>query len=466
MRVFLFLLACEGVLILWTLRLPGGALRAAFDGRILDFFLWNLGPWFVLLLATVFLRVRKAHRIRSRHGLAVGVVVSLLLAGAMVVAGIRIRLAHSYRPGLGIYLYQPGSTNRVCPSRDPCWSYAIDEHGLRNPPGHAVMAGAGAVALVGDSFVFGVGVNDGETLAAELERRLATANGPRVRVINAGIPGTSLASFPALARHALERYAVSAVVVLMNYGDVVPLDMNARLNRVRDHLGWRLLAALDLEVAWEYLFWMRGIPPVPDARARADLTARLDDLRQACAGRRLLLVTDWPLGYLPLLEAWIERNPTVGWFDVTNHLAWKEAETLPHDAHWSARGISQIASLLLDPVSQTLDKDRSAVRLSWRGRSPPAESETAVRPFPDLAFLPPERFTQSRLSGQPEALILGVRLADGRADLRVEWCADHRRAFAIGAVCFSFLGPISPERDLAVRGALEPFGDALRALAP
>jgi hypothetical protein len=85
---------------------------------------------------------------------------------------------------------------------------------------------------------------------------------------------------------------------------------------------------------------------------------------------------------------------------------------------------------------------------------------------PNLAFLTLERFSQARLPDQAEALILGVRLDDGHAELRLEWCTDKRRAFAIGAVCFSFLGPISPQRDRAVRSALEPYRDALRALSP
>lgn len=463
--VFVLLLLSEGTLLLWTLRLAGGAVQSAYDGRIPDFLLWRLGPWLLLLLWTLFLRFRKVHRAYPRHGLFVGVVLLMMLATAMLWSGLRLEQKHSFVPELGLFLHRPGEGATVCPSRDPCWRYTIDQHGLRNPPGRARPDGEPAVALVGDSFVFGVGVNDGQTLAAELERRLARANGAGIRVVSAGIPGASMASFPALARYAVERYGVAAVVVVMNYGDVVLRDVTTRMRRVRDQLGWRLLAALDLEIVWEHLFWMRSIPPVPDAETRAGLITRLDELRDACAGRRLLLVTDWPAGYLPLLEEWMAHNPRVGWFDVTGHPGWRGAETLPHDAHWSPRGIERIASLLLEPVRKTLAQEQDAVR-----GGPPLDEAGAragkTRLLPDLSFLPAGEFSQSRPPGQPEILMLGVRLEDGRVELRVEWCGENRSAFAVGRVCFSYLEPIRPQQDLAVRGALEPYGAALRALSP
>jgi len=55
--------------------------------------------------------------------------------------------------------------------------------------------GAVRVAVIGDSFVFGAGIDGGDTLAvkldAELRRRFPDA---RVEVLNLGVPGNNLGS--------------------------------------------------------------------------------------------------------------------------------------------------------------------------------------------------------------------------------------------------------------------------------
>jgi len=69
------------------------------------------------------------------------------------------------------------------------------------------------VLLLGDSFVFGFGVNVEDRFDATIRRRLAGAR-PPVRVINAGVPGWGTATEVRFALDHLEAYRPDVVVLL------------------------------------------------------------------------------------------------------------------------------------------------------------------------------------------------------------------------------------------------------------
>jgi lysophospholipase L1-like esterase len=68
--------------------------------------------------------------------------------------------------------------------------------------------------VLGDSFTFGLGVNDHETYVAGLERKLdSTCVGSRVEVVNAGVSGFSTSQQLAMLEHAAAQLEPDVVVV-------------------------------------------------------------------------------------------------------------------------------------------------------------------------------------------------------------------------------------------------------------
>lgn len=150
-------------------------------------------------------------------------------AVALVVAEVVVR-AWRLAPTSGIRLVDAETFERIpgifMPSRTwvqvgPLVPFdaTIDALGYRGAAAHAVAPpDALRILFVGDSFVFGVGVEDGETWPAQLERALRC--GPTVVVYNAGVPGGSLPESIAMADRARELHPDAIVVEFTASNDV------------------------------------------------------------------------------------------------------------------------------------------------------------------------------------------------------------------------------------------------------
>jgi len=97
------------------------------------------------------------------------------------------------------------------------------------------------VALFGDSMIYGVGVEDDETLAVALEHELRAAfPGRRVQVLNFGVPNTtvhtSLRNYVGVGRS----FRPDAVVI----ADAVAVNPNDACDQIREIRGSRLLSWL------------------------------------------------------------------------------------------------------------------------------------------------------------------------------------------------------------------------------
>lgn len=77
------------------------------------------------------------------------------------------------------------------------------------------------VLMVGDSFAFGYGVGDDETLAHFLERELRSHTGKECEVLNLGVPGYGVHQMIRLAENKLKEYRPNMVIMVMIRGDVV-----------------------------------------------------------------------------------------------------------------------------------------------------------------------------------------------------------------------------------------------------
>jgi len=102
--------------------------------------------------------------------------------------------------------------------------YTVDPDGFRTPPGPPEAPdGSPLVAFVGDSFVFGICVEDGDTLPLQVKDELG-ARGTRVRVVNWGVPGANTHQQAEVVGRRLpaERPDVLVLVVIENDAEVMP----------------------------------------------------------------------------------------------------------------------------------------------------------------------------------------------------------------------------------------------------
>ena len=130
-------------------------------------------------------------------------------------------------PALGVRL-EPGATMRFRLRDNPVSTIRVNSTGYRGGEWPAP-GGAAEVIVVGDSQVFGLGVDDDATFSAVLAERTGRT------VINAGVPTYGPAEYRAVAEELLERRGAGTVVVALNLvNDPFELD---RPNRER-HAVW------------------------------------------------------------------------------------------------------------------------------------------------------------------------------------------------------------------------------------
>jgi hypothetical protein len=114
-------------------------------------------------------------------------------------------------PVLGVRL-RPGAKMRLAFGGNPVTSVRINQQGFRGadlPP-----PGGDEVVVVGDSQVFGLGVEEGETFSARLEGLL-----PGARVINAGVPTYGPPEYDRVLAGLLESRKPKRVVYVVNFAN-------------------------------------------------------------------------------------------------------------------------------------------------------------------------------------------------------------------------------------------------------
>lgn len=199
-------------------------------------------------------------------------------------------------------LFGPGQS--LVDRRKPALPYRvnIDSLGYRGADlPRKKPAGELRIVMVGDSFTFGDFVADEETVPAALERELRTLCGGRpVRVVNAGVGGSTIVSAMELARRSLA-LDPDRIVLLFSENDVQDLrsPLWPELARNRDLKGrfpmrW-IYPAVRSTALWHVALAVRG-----KARARArGATAFTDGRMQTDT----LAVARARAGYAELLAA-------------------------------------------------------------------------------------------------------------------------------------------------------------------
>lgn len=196
-----------------------------------------------------------------------------------LVASRRIELVQYPEPGAGYTLMKPGSSYE--------WQgipVEINSQGLRGPEiGYEKPAGTFRILNLGDSVAMGWGVREEETYGRQLEMLLneQSANGERVEVINAGVPGWN----------PLNELAYLQAVGIRYQPDVILLDMTI----VNDIYGGSALEAQNRSALVE---WFRA-----NTYFWPFLTIQLKTMQAKGEGRDQIDIIDPPTkaaSYFPL----------------------------------------------------------------------------------------------------------------------------------------------------------------------
>lgn len=252
--------------------------------------------------------------------------------------------------------------------------------------------GEGRILMVGDSFTYGYLVGDDETLPAQLQRLLTNRYGDRIRVINAGLGGSSVIS----AHHiALRGLAVHPDLVVLTFSENDVRDLASteawedlarnRAAKSQFPLSWVYPIARDLalwDVALRFrarvALWgqeavLRRAGREPDAQTdtgedpdflRARYTEEFNALRRDMATHEVpLLFVLFPSHYRlgesdPERLLWAEsvgRNAGVPVVNLLPHLTESGLSShqlflLPTDGHPSAAAYAIAATVLADRI--------------------------------------------------------------------------------------------------------------------
>jgi len=276
---------------------------------------------------------------------------------------------------------------------------AINQYGFRGPERPTGIQRS--ILLLGDSFTFGIGVNDAETFAARLGRAL----GPEVHIWNGGQPGYGLYQMQATFDRVADALRPERVTIVIWQGDFLrqPLaepEKAALLRHRRVLSAWRSSAlATQLYRRIERLalrLGMRGFAVVGEtapfagseattAALRAGLEADLPRLRALHARARQigagLVVILWPnedfgtsaeSGLALLLSSELRRfaeAEEIPFFSLQSAFAAAEPDRLriPNDWHPTAfahclvaRRIAEDLALLGEPIAEPVRCDGDA----------------------------------------------------------------------------------------------------------
>jgi hypothetical protein len=252
-----------------------------------------------------------------------------------------------------LFVYPAGRLQRC--EAGQCDSRSINALGLRGPLPST--PNARRIVVLGDSHVYGFGVRDDETLPRALQRDIDPA-AARVDVVNGGIEGLSLETFPQVARHAAT-IQPDLLVALVKDDDVDETDRNTRLLRARDSFGTRFVTALNLELPRDVL-WRFAVLRLGLGDTRGLLVRQLDALYDARSGARLMLLTRLHSGLEPALNRWLETHHDV-FHEVIDGEAWQQAPKLP-DGHPDAEGYRIISASIAKPVLRALELTDRRIR--------------------------------------------------------------------------------------------------------
>lgn len=300
-------------------------------------------------LAVVALRVAASRKVQRRAAMpALSLVVVLMALG--VKGTLRRGNYHDFH---GIWTQSPSQSWTDTRPTLPHITYRHDASGFRGAGFDEKKApGILRVALVGDSFIFGLGVEENQTLEARLEEELAARGlGGKVEVLNLGVPGANLGTHVRMYRIARETLAADAVVMgVFEDNDLTDWDVQDEITQLAEpspfSLGCFLLGERPAIILATVLAQARGCTSA--LAAFAQIEPRLAAMR-AQDGAPPLIILDYFTHHAEVRSRFESRPNTS--FIATAVNGQKSPEYhIPGDGHPSVRGNQYFAGLVAEKL--------------------------------------------------------------------------------------------------------------------
>jgi lysophospholipase L1-like esterase len=235
----------------------------------------------------------------------------------------------------------------------PHITYRHDRRGFRGagfeekkPPGRL------RIALVGDSFIFGLGVEENETLKARLDERLARRGlADKIEVLNLGIAGTNLATHVKMYAVAHEELGADVIVMgVFEDNDLSEWDLEDEVDELARpslfSLGCFLLGERPTVVLADLLSRIFG--DLSTLRAFEGIEQRLARIREG-DGAPPLIILDYFTRRAQIRERFTSR-PNVSFIATATAGIPRPEYHIPHDGHPSARGNEVFAELVMEKL--------------------------------------------------------------------------------------------------------------------
>ena len=230
----------------------------------------------------------------------------------------------------------------------PPVTYRTQARGFREP-GWAPEKPTGTrrVALIGDSYVFGVGVEIGDTLSAALAAELLRRSpGRRVEIVNLGVPGSNLSSYVDVYA-AADRLSLDGVVFCLTLPNDLSRWDSQVARRASGRLGAfsaaRFLVGDGVATFWDVALLENAFTPAGLAQLDEELN-RLTALRAAAERRPELYF--YAFGDLPaVVRARLDAVPGAR---VVPPGEASPGDFLPRDGHPTGEGNRRSARRIAD----------------------------------------------------------------------------------------------------------------------
>ncbi|RME23372.1 MAG: SGNH/GDSL hydrolase family protein [Deltaproteobacteria bacterium] len=215
-------------------------------------------------------------------GLVLAVALWLLAEGLLAMRGVQ----PAYQAGLlgGWRMLPEQHQHRVMSREGASFVLSTNADGMRTTASRQRRADVWRVALMGDSIVFGWGVDDGGTVADGLQQALRERYGDRIEVINAAQPGYSTVQTAWFWRTAVREYRPDLLVVFLAMHDhnQVLISDAENLRGARGPLSWiRIELATRSRVYQALRQWLVPLHRepflLPDQRAGELRVPRVND---------------------------------------------------------------------------------------------------------------------------------------------------------------------------------------------
>lgn len=236
---------------------------------------------------------RRHHWVRNGI-LSLAVLIVVLEVGLRFVLGNMDAAPFQLHPGDGRCVgLRPGGVSQYTGwfRRIPEVRHDVNRWGYRGtayPPGPGT--GESRIVVLGDSFTFGQGVADDQTMPAHLESILRGSEAGNIRVLNFGIPGLNLAEMIDQYRNFARRWTADLVLLVLFDNDLDAPLCSWIGNPV---VHWGLRNIYVYRALWGlYTYWSLERDRSPPATRERKLVEELARLRTLVAneGSRLAVV--------------------------------------------------------------------------------------------------------------------------------------------------------------------------------